>query len=112
MSLLHVRCACCAVCLTTCMQLVVAALLKKGRQSFTDLLGACNAALSAAKQRQGQQQQQQPLTRSLLKQVLLVLIQQNCVKAYLQPAEVRVTGVRPAVYLYEADLLQILQIIR
>jgi hypothetical protein len=93
---------------------VVATLLKKGRQSFPELFGACNAALSAASRQHGAQQQQHPqqLTRQQLKQALLVLIQQNCVRTFLQPAEVRVTGVRPAVYLYEADLVQILQVIR
>lgn len=87
-------------------------MLKKGRQSLPELLGACNASLAAASRLLGSQQQHQQLSRQQLKQALLVLIQQNCVRTYLQPAEVRVTGVRPAVYLYEADLVQILQVIR
>jgi DNA-directed RNA polymerase III subunit RPC3 len=45
-------------------------------------------------------------------QVLLVLIQQNCIETHLQPAEVLVTGLRPAVYLYEALLNSALQILR
>ncbi|WIA34705.1 hypothetical protein OEZ86_013016 [Tetradesmus obliquus] len=93
-------------------EVVVSALLKKGRQSLPELLGACNASLAAASRLLGSQQQHQQLSRQQLKQALLVLIQQNCVRTYLQPAEVRVTGVRPAVYLYEADLVQILQVIR
>ncbi|KAF6265727.1 hypothetical protein COO60DRAFT_870422 [Scenedesmus sp. NREL 46B-D3] len=94
-------------------ELVVATLLKKGRQSLPELFGACNASLSAASRRHvSQQQQQQTVSRQQLKQALLVLIQQNCVRTYLQPAEVRVTGVRPAVHLYEADLMHILQVIR
>jgi hypothetical protein len=93
-------------------QLVVSTLLKKGRQSFQELFGSCNAALAAASRQNSVQQQPQALSRQQLKQALLVLLQQNCVRTYLQPAEVRVTGVRPALYLYEADLVQILQVIR
>jgi uncharacterized membrane protein len=91
---------------------VVSTLLKKGRQSFQELLGSCNAAFAAASRQNSVQQQPQALSRQQLKQALLVLLQQNCVRTYLQPAEVRVTGVRPALYLYEADLVQILQVIR
>jgi hypothetical protein len=50
--------------------------------------------------------QLQPAT---VRQLLLALIQQNCVAVYLQPAEVTVSGTKPAVYLYEADLDAILQ---
>jgi hypothetical protein len=45
-------------------------------------------------------------------QVLMVLLQQNCITTRLQPSEVLVTGIKPAVHLYEADLDQMLQLIR
>jgi hypothetical protein len=95
-----------------CSQLAVSTLLKKGRQSFQELLGSCNAALAAASRQNSVHQQPQSVSRQQLKQALLVLIQHNCVRTYLQPAEVRVTGVWPALYLYEVDLVQILQVIR
>lgn len=91
-----------------CTQFVISVLLKKGRQSFNELLTNCSSAHS----NRNSSTQDAAVTRSSLKQVLLVLIQQNCVVTFLQPPEVRVNGVRPAVYLYDADLKHILQITR
>lgn len=101
------------------MQEVAEVLLRKGRQSFAELLRNTNSPTRASRQlhlsssSNGAGSQQGPnLAASQLKQVLLVLIQHNCVITRLQPSEVMVTGVRPAVHLYEADLGQMLQLIR
>lgn len=49
---------------------------------------------------------------SMVKHALLILVQQNCVNAYLQPGEESFRGARPSFHLYEADLGRVLQIIR
>jgi len=96
-------------------------LLRKGRQTFPELLRNINSSTRSSRQlhlssssssSSSSSQQGNSLTASQLKQVLLVLIQQNCVITRLQPAEVLVTGVKPAVTIYEADLSQMLQLIR
>ncbi len=69
-------------------------LIRKGRQTLPELL---------------RHTQLQP---ALLRQVLLVLMQQNCVHTYLQPEEELVSGRKPSYYLYEAQLGWILQSIR
>lgn len=104
---------------STHVQEVAEVLLRKGRQSFVELLRNTNSPTRASRQlhlsssSNGAGSQQGPnLAASQLKQVLLVLIQHNCVITRLQPSEVMVTGVRPAVHLYEADLGQMLQLIR
>lgn len=98
-------------------QVVAEVLLRKGRQTFAELLRNVNSGSRTSRQlhlssSNGGSQQGPTLTSSQLKQVLLVLIQQNCIITRLQPAEVMVTGVRPAVHIYEADLPQMLQLIR
>jgi len=75
-------------------QAVVRCLLAKGRQPLAELL------------------RNSQLERPLLKQVLMALIHQNMVWAWLQPEEVLIDRVVPAVYLYEADLAAILQDLR
>jgi hypothetical protein len=93
-------------------------LLRKGRQSFAELLRNSNSPSRTSRQlhlsssSNGGSQQGPSLTAAQLKQVLLVLVQHNCVITRLQPSEVMVTGIRPAVFLYEADLGQMLQLIR
>lgn len=93
-------------------------LLRRGRQSFAELLRNTNSPTRTSRQLHlsssngGGSQQGPTLAASQLKQVLLVLIQHNCVITRLQPSEVMVTGIRPAVHLYEADLGQMLQLIR
>ncbi|GLC40692.1 hypothetical protein PLESTM_001102200 [Pleodorina starrii] len=52
------------------------------------------------------------MTAALVKQALLILVQQNCVTAYLQPGEESFRGPRPGFHLYEANLSRVLQIIR
>jgi hypothetical protein len=76
-------------------QEVVKGLLVRGRSTLTEIYRATPSI--------------QP---PLIKQVLLMLIQQNCVQAYLLPEEQFVTGVRPAMTLYEPCLERILQSIR
>ncbi|KAG2434127.1 hypothetical protein HXX76_007854 [Chlamydomonas incerta] len=49
---------------------------------------------------------------AMVKQALLILIQQNCVNSYLQPGEDTLRGPRPSFYLYEAHTDRVLQIIR
>lgn len=99
-------------------QLAAEVLLRKGRQTFPELLRNINSSTRSSRQlhlsssSSSSSQQGNSLTASQLKQVLLVLIQQNCVITRLQPAEVLVTGVKPAVTIYEADLSQMLQLIR
>jgi hypothetical protein len=101
-------------------QVAAEVLLRKGRQTFAELLRNINSNTRTSRQQHllnsnGSSNGDQPtagLTAAQLKQVLLVLIQQNCVITRLQPAEALVTGVRPAVTLYEADLRQMLQLIR
>ncbi|KIY94711.1 hypothetical protein MNEG_13249 [Monoraphidium neglectum] len=58
-------------------------LLRLGRSPLPDISRACR------------------LPPKLLRQALLVLLQHNFVRAYLQPEEAFVTGVRPAQHLYE-----------
>eukprot|EP00198_Chlamydomonas_reinhardtii_P006483 XP_001695819.1 predicted protein [Chlamydomonas reinhardtii] len=49
---------------------------------------------------------------NIVKQALLILIQQNCINSYLQPGEETLRGPRPSFYLYEANTDRVLQIIR
>ncbi|KAG2453942.1 hypothetical protein HYH02_002145 [Chlamydomonas schloesseri] len=49
---------------------------------------------------------------ALVKQALLILIQQNCINCYLQPGEETLRGPRPSFHLYEANTDRVLQIIR
>jgi hypothetical protein len=99
---------------------VAQTLLRKGRQTLAELLRALNAGSGAAGGRLRLTTSRPPtslssvagMSAAQLKTVLLVLIQQNLVVTWLQPAEKLVTGVRPAVSLYEADLAQMLQLIR
>ncbi|KXZ55574.1 hypothetical protein GPECTOR_2g1123 [Gonium pectorale] len=64
---------------------------------------------------------QQPLTEIIrgtglpaptVKQALLILVQQNCINAYLQPGEETFRGPRPSLPVYEAHMDRVLQIIR
>ena len=101
-------------------------LLRKGRQTFAELLRNINSGTRSSRQLHlnstngvsssssggGNGQIKLTLTAGQLKQVLLVLIQQNCIITRLQPSEVMVTGVKPAVHLYEADMGRMLQLIR
>ncbi|KAG2501534.1 hypothetical protein HYH03_000041 [Edaphochlamys debaryana] len=52
------------------------------------------------------------MSAHMVKQSLLILIQQNCINAYLQPGEETIRGPRPSVYVYEALVDRVLQIIR
>ncbi len=52
------------------------------------------------------------LSAPLVKQALLILLQQNCINAYLQPGEESFRGARPSFHLYEPNLGRVLQIIR
>lgn len=103
-------------------QVVAEVLLRKGRQTFAELMRSINSDTRSTRQLHlsgntsstggSGSQQKLTLTSGQLKQVLLVLIQQNCVITRLQPSEVLVHGVKPAVHIYEADLRQMLQLIR
>jgi hypothetical protein len=99
------------------LQVVAEVLLRKGRQTFSELLRNINSSNRSSRQlhlsiSNGGSQQGPSMTAGQLKQVLLVLIQQNFLIVRLQPSEVMVTGVKPAVHIYEADLGQMLQLIR
>lgn len=93
-------------------------LLRKGRQTFPELLRNTNSGkrtsrqLHLASSSNAGDQQGPTMTAGQLKQVLLVLIQQNCIITRQQPAEKVFTGVKQAVHLYEAHLQQMLQLIR
>ncbi|GIL79813.1 hypothetical protein Vretimale_12430 [Volvox reticuliferus] len=52
------------------------------------------------------------MAASIVKQALLILLQQNCINVYLQPGEESFRGTRPSIYVYEPDLGRVLQIIR
>lgn len=80
--------------LHTRMQAVLSALLRLGRCSMPEIARTCK------------------LPQRQLKQALLVLLQHNFVRAYLQPEEMFVTGVRPAQFLYEPCADWVLQILR
>lgn len=106
-------------CVTQCVQQVAEVLLRKGRQTFHELLRNINNPSSYTRQQldlstpsTGEGSSCASMSAGMLKQVLLVLMQQNCVVTWLQPAEVLVTGTRPAVTIYEADQHQMLQLIR
>lgn len=102
----------------TTSQVVAEVLLRKGRQTFSELLRNINSATRTSRQlhlsssSSNGTQQAPSMTAGQLKQVLLVLIQQNCVITRLQPSEMMVTGIKPAVSIYEADESQMLQLIR
>jgi hypothetical protein len=75
-------------------QAALGALLRLGRAPLPDVARACG------------------LPPKLLRHALLVLLQHNFARAWLQPEEAFVTGVRPAQYLYEPCLGWVLQLLR
>jgi hypothetical protein len=120
-------------------QLVLRTLLSKGRLSLAELHAACNAvararavpgggpihhAAAAVLRPRGGVPPMPPagvssgprerpvVPLSEVKSGLLLLMQHNCVRAYLQPEEVRVTKILPAYHIYEADLCRTLLLLR
>jgi hypothetical protein len=77
------------------LQEVVKGLLVRGRSTLGEIVRATPS-----------------IPYALIKQLLLMLIQQNCVQAYFLPEEQFVTGTRPPMTLYEPCLDRILQSIR
>jgi hypothetical protein len=106
------------VSLAASQQVVAEVLLRKGRQTFSELLRNINSGARSSRQlhlassSNAGGQQGPTMTAGQLKQVLLVLIQQNCITIRQQPAEDMYNGRRPAMHIYEADLEQMLQLIR
>jgi hypothetical protein len=84
-----------AVALTPRWQAVLAALLRLGRATLPDVSRACKG-----------------LPQRQARHALLVLMQHNFARAWLQPEEAFVTGVRPAHHLYEPCTDWVLQIYR